>query len=262
MAPSAGDVAGAKKKGWLSRVGQMILGAIVCLSVLGFFVWLTWSIGLWLVGGVIAFMAADDLKRRSKKMAPKSAGGRFWAKLLDGLCEVLGRLLLALALVTLIQLIVNVLVWLFDNQRATDALGDWLLRNQGNVATLRAGLVHLFHPRLALSIMVVALLAGATRPSWRLVERYVDARKYANRALQVTTVIASVTFVTTEYAARYDRAFAESRVTPLRRNPTFSSTRIEARLSGITSASILRVPGWLSAHVDSAATISQAIPCR
>jgi hypothetical protein len=213
MAPSVGEVAGAKKKGRLSRVGKMILGTIFCLFLLGVFVSLTWSIGLWLVGGSIAFILADDLKRRSGKMPSKSTGGRFRAKLLDGVREVLGRLLLALALVTFIQLIVNVVVWLFANRRADDALGDWLVRNQGNVATLRAGLVHLLRPRLALSIMVVALLAGTIRPSWRLVDRYLGARRYTNRVLQVMTAIVSVTFVTTEYAASYDRAFAESRVT-------------------------------------------------
>ena len=47
--------------------------------------------------------------------------------------------------------------------------------------------------------------------------RYAKARKYISQVLQIATVVVSVAFVTSEYAAGYERTFAETRVSLIER---------------------------------------------
>ncbi len=141
--------------------GTTIIILLCFGGLMGMYLAATWSIGLWLLGALIAFGAVDTLDRHWKKAPSTTLRHHLRAKIANRLGEVLGQLLLAFALVTVVQVLMNVWVWLFDNRGANDALSDWLLRNQEKVTSIRSRMVHLLRPRVTLSLIVVAPPRGS-----------------------------------------------------------------------------------------------------
>ncbi|HKP95773.1 MAG TPA: hypothetical protein VJ385_08450 [Fibrobacteria bacterium] len=181
-------------------------------------IWLTWYVGLWLLGAGAVFWLLGRVKARMQVGVVRSPAGRMWRAACEGLYDMFRCVLVGLALLAAIQLVANAVIWisgpgtLFDEEVA-----NALWSSEERLIAVRRLLTGILSPRLTLILLAAVVFLGVARPEWKPVKRVFGARVWVGRTAKVSLVLASTSFFAAEYAALHEDGFVQVRLSHIER---------------------------------------------
>lgn len=201
----------------MEELGNTIFGLLLAIFVIALFVWLTWYVVLWLAGSLVLYLIFRWRAKRAAEEVATSGTGRLRQSLRQSLYEGLRDTILCavwgLAVLTLVQLVLNAVQWITGPDEMFDAaVTRALWSSEALVGTLRHRLTTVLSPRITFPLLGAAVFLSVYRPDWRPVKRVFGVRSWVGRMAKVALVISSMSFFTSEYAALHESGLVQLRL--------------------------------------------------